>query len=319
MPRQMWPTTHGVAPRWWLFQFRAPGPTTVVTHAAQHPRQQQLSPGGVRGALLDECVRAIAVGGARSKIRAASVVPRVGLHQMKETHAHSTEQHPQQIKVTSSANDRHDARAIHRFFQVRTMRKSTPSKPQQITHGLVLDVPCHNHCSFAPCCATPSTRALTCCSMSLCSCMYRFHRYRFWTLGSTPRNDTQHERAEHIHKYTRHRNHVHTCALTPPLQSEECQQAAELHDSIPRRLAAPKHDGNWKHGEASAGGMGTCHPREKERHHSQPLGYIHAQAYPYILHVDIANHLSATPSRDIHFTHALQQYNSMRAQGQNDG
>jgi len=27
--------------------------------------------------------------------------------------------------------------------------------------------------------------------------------------------------------------------------------------------------------------------------------------HAYILHVDIANHLSATPSRDIHFTHAL--------------
>ena len=109
----------------------------------------------------------------------------------------------QQIKVTTLAYGPHDtvyhACAIPDWHALagRTMRKSTPSKPLHITHGLVLDVPCHNHCSFAPRRATASTRALTCCSMSLCSCMYLFHRYRFWTLRSMPRNGTPHQGPEH--------------------------------------------------------------------------------------------------------------------------
>jgi len=70
----------------WLLQFRMPGPAIVVTHTAQHPHQQQLSPGGVCGALLDECVRAVSVGSAFSKVRAASVLPRLGRHQAPGTH-----------------------------------------------------------------------------------------------------------------------------------------------------------------------------------------------------------------------------------------
>ena len=84
-PRQMWPTTHGMAPSWWLLQLRVPGPTIVATHTTQHPHQQQLSPRGLCGALLEKSVRAVAVGSAVSKVRAASVVARVGLHQMKGT------------------------------------------------------------------------------------------------------------------------------------------------------------------------------------------------------------------------------------------
>jgi len=211
-PRQVWSTTHRVAPGRWLLQFRMPGQTVVVAHTAQHPYQQQLAPGGMCGALRFECVHAVAVGSAFSKVRATSVVPRVGLYQKKDKTA---TKHAATSPRNTSRDDEYGTcpkftmRAIHRtnmLFQVRTTRKSTPSKPLHITHGLVLDVPCHSHCSFTP---LASRCAATCCSMSHFSCLYRFHRYRFWTLGSASHSDAQHQ-CPNTHTHT----HTHTQTQT---------------------------------------------------------------------------------------------------------
>ena len=67
----------------------------------------------------------------------------------------------------------------------RTMRKSTPSSLLHISTGCVPEVPCHNQRSFTPLlgdAAVLVALAATCCAISRCSFLYRFHRHRFCTL-----------------------------------------------------------------------------------------------------------------------------------------
>jgi len=185
------------------------------------------------------------------------------------------------------------------------MRKSTPSKPLHITHGLVLDAPCHNHCSFAPRRATASTRALTCCSMSLCSCMYLFHRYRFWTLRSTPRNGAPHQGPEHanIHGTCR----TTTCAPLHCYHPCSGKRVSKLPSCAIPFLAVFLHRHTSEIGSMARPVQGVWVPatQEKERNVIHGHSDTSQAAHAYILHVDIADHLGATPSCDLHFTHAL--------------